>query len=217
MESGLDINEKYSRLPERSFMSVPEALSLCELLAERVYQAEPKVDVILAIANGAIPLGKVMEERFGLPAEVVKVRRSGSRIKRKLKAIKDFLHIPSSLITAGPFLYLWGQFQIRHSALETDDSSFSFDVTDKTVLLVDDCMVSGDSVKYVRDKLIRSGAKRVIVATLCYEWRLNKPQSPVTPDYYLHRTFHFYPWSNNSPYWNDFVKWLKEKGLKLWE
>lgn len=198
-------------------MPLEDALSLSEAFADRLHDTNPHVDAIVAIANGAFVVGKIVAARYNLPLTVVRARRSGSRIKRKLKAIKDFLHIPSSLVMFGPLRILWGIFQKAHDNIEEHAEFFSVDVSGKTVLLVDDCVISGKSLIYVKDKLLAAGAKRVITAALCFFDSHGKMDAPLfEPDYFLHRTFHFYPWANHSPYWNEYETWLQKEGLELW-
>lgn len=197
-------------------MSMQDAEALSRLLARRIAAVAGTPDLVVGLANGANMLTVICGEELKVPAKIVCVRRQSSRIKQKLVAIKDWLHIPSSWVYAGPVKELWAAYQRRHSKLESTTDTFDFDVRGLHVAVVDDCIVSGNSLLHVSDRIAASGAKRVTTAAICwteegYGGTLKEP-----PGVFLHRKIQWYPWSNNSPYWPDYLQWLKEHGIEQW-
>ena len=84
--------------------------------------------------------------------------------------------------------------------------------------LIDDCMFTGKSVIYVRDRLLGAGAASVRVAVICWcDSQGGLPAKPLIPDVFLHRQIHFYPWSVVSPDYDRFLAWLARNGLELWQ
>ena len=160
----------------------------------------------------------MVAETLGLPFHMVKVRRQGSRWIQRLQRVKEFLHVPSSLVTLGPLKLFWYWFQRRFNRLEKTDSSFNFEVAGKHVLLIDDCIVSGSSIRYVSDRLVEAGVASVRIGVICWSDDLKavNPANNIHPEVYLHRAVHFYPWSNSSPYLSTFMEWLRVRNLELW-
>ncbi|HTJ56939.1 MAG TPA: phosphoribosyltransferase [Devosiaceae bacterium] len=206
---------KYQHTLEKDFMPMSEAEALSRDLATVIARKNITGDVIVGLANGALVPARIVSDELGLPLEIVFVRRQGSRIKRRLLAVKEFLRIPSRLVTWRPLLPLWIYFQDRTSKLESTGAPFQFEVAGKRVLLVDDCIVTGNSVVHVRDQLLHAGASAVTIAVIC--WCDLETSSAVEPEVYLHRQIQFYPWSNNSPFYRDFLAWLESRQLALWE
>jgi phosphoribosylpyrophosphate synthetase len=211
-----DTHQKYLSLEKKSFMTIEESVDLSRQLAVEV-ERTGRGDLVVGLANGALLPTKVVADELGLPFEIVKVRRKGSRWKQKLVPIKRALRIPSSVILWGPFLPLWNFIQNRSAGLETSEESFAFDVKGKSVVLVDDCIVTGGSLEEVKRRLLDQGAASVVTAVIC--WTDNGPGGPEgkRPDVFLHRAIHFYPWSNNSPFLDRFEAWVKGNGMVLWE
>jgi hypothetical protein len=140
----------------------------------------------------------------------VRVRRRLSRYKDIAYRVMNALHIPVSIIHWSPLYWV---FYILHRPklsidLEQDDKTFDFPVAGKHVLIVDDVLLTGNSVAYVRNRLLRNGAASVAVAVLHYV-------GEVVPDYYLSQTdgLWWFPWSYNSPYRHEYMGWLTANGL----
>ena len=206
---------RYEHLLEKSHMTILEAEQLSADLARIVRHRELRFDVVVGIANGALLPMRIVAEELGLPEEIVRVRRQGSRIKQRLMAVKDALRIPSGWLTSGPLMPFWVWFQDRTSRLEGSAASASNTVSGMRVLLIDDCVETGNSLALVRQQLLSAGATEVKMAVIC--WATMPKMSVIVPDIYLHTTAHYYPWSGSSRYWGDFLDWLKVRGLALWQ
>lgn len=216
VRNGAEAHQKYLALTTKSFMTLAESIDLSRYMAAEIGRAEPAPDLVVGLANGALVPTKVVADELGLPFEIVKVRRKGSRWKQRLLPIKRALRIPSWLILWGPFLPLWNFIQNRSAGLETSEESFGFDVGGKSVVLVDDCIVTGGSLEEVKRRLLDQGASKVTTAVICWIDNGTGPQGE-EPDIFLHRPIHFYPWSSNSPHLEAFESWVKSNGLVLWK
>jgi adenine/guanine phosphoribosyltransferase-like PRPP-binding protein len=212
-------NEKYQAIKTHwaATMSLPEAEELSREMACVMAKAGQKPDLIVGLANGALLPTKVVAETLGIPFRIVAVRRQGSRYKQRLLAIKNALHIPTSWITWGPMMLFWKAFQNRTSKLETGANTFDFDVRGKSIALIDDCIVTGSSVRHVTEMLKKQGAREVTINALCWCEGEAGDTPGGRPDVFLHRHIQLYPWSANHPALKDYLQWLKCNQLELWE
>jgi adenine/guanine phosphoribosyltransferase-like PRPP-binding protein len=210
---------RYAVTQEKLNMTLPEAEQLSRYLAAKLKRAPGKIDLAVGLANGAILPTQIVAETLGVPFHMVKVRRQGSRWIQRMQGIKRALSLPSGLLTWGPFGLFWYWFQRRFNKLEKSENSFEFEVAGKHVALIDDCIVSGGSIRYVQDRLLDSGAAGVHVGVICWsddEKAIDRTKN-VVPDVYLHRAVHFYPWSSSSPHLAAFEDWLRARKLELWK
>ena len=118
------------------------------------------------------------------PDVIVGVARGGWVPARVLS---DFLGI-DALATVRVEFYL-GVAETRAAPVLTQ--GVSVDVTEKKVLLVDDLVDTGESVRLAKEHLEKQGAAEVLVATV-----YRKPSSVVTPDFYEKETERWvvFPW-----------------------
>lgn len=197
------------------FMTMREAEDSSRDLAEkiRVYDSQP--DIVVGPANGALVPAKIVADLLKVPLKIVYVRRRGSRYKQIFFAVKAALRIPNSILTFPPLKRLWSYLQERYSDLEQTGDSFDFDVSGKYVVIVDDAIHTGRSARYLKEKILRQGAAKVRIAVICW-YKGNGDSGDWAPDIYVLRQHHWYPWSNNSPYLQEFKAWLPANGLKFW-
>lgn len=210
--------EKYLHAASQSeHVTIGEAEELGRDLAANVRAQGLQPDLVVGLANGAFLPAKTVADALGVPFEMVKVRRKGSRYKQRLLGIKQALHIPSALILWGPFKALWVIFQNRTNQLEAGGESFDFDVRDRRVLMVDDCVETGASFRYVEEQLRAAGAVDVRTAVYCWSEMPNVPEESSRPDVHLHRQIQYFPWSNNSVHLKAFYEWMRNNRLELWK
>jgi adenine/guanine phosphoribosyltransferase-like PRPP-binding protein len=209
---------RYAVTHEKLNMTLPEAEQLSRYLGSELKRSSDRIDLAVGLANGAILPTKIVAEVLGVPFQMVKVRRQGSRWIQRLQGVKRALSLPSGLLTWGPFGLFWYWFQRRFNKLEKSENSFAFEVAGKHIALIDDCIVSGGSIRYVQDRLKEAGAASVKVAVICWSDDLKAidPTKNVVPDVFLHRDVHFYPWSSSSPHLGAFEDWLRARKLELW-
>ena len=212
------ITRRYAATQEKLYMTMPEAEALSRQVGRELKRVPDRFDLVVGLANGALLPTRIIAEELGVPYEMVKVRRQGSRWIQRLQGVKRALSLPSGLLTWGPFGLFWYWFQRRFNKLEKSEKSFDFEVAGKHIALIDDCIVSGGSVRYVLDRLVEAGAASVRVGVICWsdDQKAIDPTKNVVPDVYLHRAVHFYPWSSSSPHLQEFEGWLRARKMELW-
>ncbi|WP_419898816.1 phosphoribosyltransferase [Roseomonas sp. USHLN139] len=211
-------HHRYATHQAKRNMTLVEAEQLSRHLAVELAARGTPYDVIIGLANGALLPTQVVADQLGIPFHMVKVRRQGSRWIQRLQAIRKLVPVPTRLLSWGPVGLFWYWFQKRYNKLEKSESSFEVPVAGLHVLLIDDCIVSGGSLRYVLDRLHAAGAASVTTGVICWsdDAKAIDPAHAVTPDVYLHRDVHFYPWSGSSPYLTAYEAWLRARGLELW-
>jgi hypoxanthine phosphoribosyltransferase len=208
---------KFDPATARITMSLTESELLSVALAQASQTRWGGFDLVVGLANGALLPAKVVADTLGLPVQIVRIRRQGSGYKQKLIGIKNWLRIPNGLILWGPFKPLWDLFQNATSKLEEGHDAFGFDVAGKRVLLVDDCIVSGASVRHVAERLAACSAAEVRTAVICWCEDVPGGVPAPEPDVYLQRQIHTYPWAGNSDDLDAFKRWVSAHGLELWD
>jgi hypoxanthine phosphoribosyltransferase len=202
-----------ARSPQQ--MTVQEAANLSVALAEASTNEGGSFDFVVGIANGALLPTKVVADTLDLPYRIVRVRRQGSRYKQRLLRLAEFLHIPVSSLRWGPTKPLVDLFQNLTGKLEEAPEPYPFDVSGKRVLVVDDAVVTGATLKHVCDKLLAAGASEALTAAICW---CDVPDRDVPkPSFHLHRQIHIYPWAGDTHCGADYKTWLERNGLSVWE
>jgi hypoxanthine phosphoribosyltransferase len=216
-----DADQKYRALEQKTYMTLSEAEELARVLAARISQEAGVPDVVIGLANGANFVTKIVADQLDVPFRMVKVRRKGSRLKRRLRSVIKLLRLPPKIL-ALPFVNFFSKaFDRRYSAIEEqqspDERSQFAGFAGKRALIIDDCIDTGSSVSYVRKCLKDIGAKEIKTAVICWSNKNDTQKlNSVVPDVFLHRKIHFYPWSNNSPHYRDFVTWSDKAGIPIW-
>lgn len=211
------VARRYATRRDKAQMTLAEAEALSRHLARELAARHGPFDLVVGVANGGILPAVMAAETLGLPSGMVQVRRQGSRWIQRLQAVRRALALPSWLLTWGPLKWFWYLFQMRFSRLESVEDSFGIPVAGRRVALIDDCVVSGASLRYVEDRLKAAGAE-VRTGVICWsdDARAIDPAKNREPDTWLHREVHFYPWSGASPALPEFKAWLRGRGLELW-
>jgi phosphoribosylpyrophosphate synthetase len=205
---------KFLHSPERGYMTMAEAIELSHDLADVISEAGAP-QLLVGVANGALLPLKIVADQLGIPFHVIHLRRKGSRYKQKLYTIKRALHIPTWILTLRPMRAFQTWFEQRTASLEETNDAFDFDIDGKDVVIVDDAIHTGQTARHLKDRLVAMGARKVRIAVIC--WYQGKTDSgDWSPDLYLHRYYHWYPWSNNNPEFPKFLRWLDTQGLRFW-
>lgn len=206
---------RYERLTHKEFMSIEEAVLLSRELAKRVRVQGLAPDRLVGIANGALLMTRVMADELGIPFSMISLRRKGSRIKQVLGQWPIVGRIAGAVYRSPIVGNAFKKAMIPFNALEKGDLSVDRGVAKSDlVILVDDCIESGQTVRVARDRLVAAGAKRVV--TCCLSWSTvdnSEAANGVAPDIFINRRIQHYPWSRNSPHWGDFESWLAAHGL----
>lgn len=212
-----DVVSRYERLTEKQFMSIDDAVLLSRELAKRIRDQNLAPDRLVGIANGALLMTKVIADELGLPFSMISLRRKGSRIKQVLGQWPIVGRIAGAVYRSPVVGNAFKKAMIPFNALEKADVAVDRGLAKSDlVILVDDCIESGQTVRVARDQLIAAGAKRVV--TCCLSWSMvdnSEAANGVKPDIFINRRIQHYPWSRNSPHWADFESWLSTRGLSL--
>ncbi|MDO6461355.1 phosphoribosyltransferase [Granulosicoccaceae sp. 1_MG-2023] len=211
---------KYRTLNEKSFMSMAEAEALSAALADAVTAAGIRPDKIIGVANGALMPATLVAERLGMPVEMVRIRRKGSAIKRRLSKLPGLRALVTTLYRIPGTHQLLRFVMNRFNRLEEADLDAVLpDKTGTTVLVVDDAIETGQTLKRILDlQQEQNPGARIVNAVI--SWSIGyreKGQCVVTPDVYLCDRIHHYPWSQNSPEFTDYQQWLGARGLQEWD
>ena len=218
--SAAEIVSRFERTRQCEIMSLREACVLSEELARRLADVEPRPDIVLGIANGGLLVADIVARSLALPLKSMKIQRRGSGVKKALTRVPGARRLLAWLydhtILHRPMAWLLlrsEKLKTPTEARQPGDASFQ----GKVVALVDDCIESGQTIAVAREMMLRAGAEKVVVA--CLSWTplaVDLPQrklvAGVAPDVYVSPVVHTYPWSTSSPYWEDFLRELKDRG-----
>jgi adenine/guanine phosphoribosyltransferase-like PRPP-binding protein len=207
------------RVPESNdppaFMTVEESVALARELGERLRALKP--EVVVCIPNGALLIAKVIADQLHLPLQKLLIRRRGSGLK------KAFTRIPGLRAFVSWLYHLPIIYSLIDRAMHGLDglsamrqNPHEFPVKGRVVALIDDCILTGQTIGMARQFLEAANAKAVVVA--CITWETSRDSQSaynVKPDVFINRRFQSFPWSMDSPYWNEFVSWLNERGIEL--
>jgi hypoxanthine phosphoribosyltransferase len=205
---------KFRDIDHTVYMTMGEAVALSRDLAD-VINTSDRPDLLVGVANGALLPMKIAAEELGIRFQVIHLRRKGSRYKQKLYAIKEGLGIPTSLLTTRPMRAIQTWFEKRTPSLEEASDAFAFDVVGKDIMIIDDAIQTGRTARHLKDRLLAKGAATARIAVICW-YRGVDDSGDWSPDLYLTRQHQWYPWSNHSPYFREFLSWLADNGLSFW-
>lgn len=211
--------KKYADINEKVFMTLDEATALSKALAASVAAGDFQANYIIGIANGALLPTHVVANELELPFEYIRMRRQGSRWKRRAAKIPGFRWLFSTLFRLQLFARLVAPLIDSVNKLESERVEQNTKPHEgRDILLVDDAIDSGQSIAAAVDMLMLQGARNVKVAVISWSKRLDSEQiHGVVPDYVMNRRLQHYPWSENNPQVHDYRRWLGEQGLEEWD
>lgn len=214
-----DVVRKYAEIEEKVFMSLEESIDLPKGLAECVAAGNYKPDYVIGIANGALLPTHVVGTELQLPFEYIRMRRQGSRWKRRLAKIPGVKIVFSLLFKMQAFAKLVAPIIDSVNKLESEEiDQNNLPHRGRSILLVDDAIESGQSIASAVDMLLLQGAKTVKVAVIGWSKRIDSEQKHgVVPDYVLNRRLQHYPWSENNPQVHAYRSWLAKHDLAEWD
>lgn len=212
--------QKFRERDEKLYMTLAEAQVLSVALADAVVAAGIQPDKVIGVANGALMPATLVAERLQLPVEMVRIRRKGSGIKRRLSRLPFLRELVTWLYRLPGTHQLLRFVMNRFNRLEEADAGSATTVASATTLLVvDDAIETGQTLKRILDiQQSQNPGARVVNAVI--SWSIGfreKGQCAVNPDVYLSDRIHHYPWSQNSPAFAEYQTWLAERGLREWD
>jgi hypoxanthine phosphoribosyltransferase len=172
------------------FISLKEAAWLCKVLSVRLETYQ--IECVVSIESGGWFVGKHVSEYLDVPHVPITVRRFPSR--SSCPSSSRFL-VVQRFVSA-----LW------HDVLRASRAPQIIQgvpdpgaVKEKRVLLVDDAIHSGETIRVAREYLYRQGAMNVIVAALT-------SVQGFQPSFFCMLEGHrCYPWSKVSPEYDKFL------------
>lgn len=211
--------DRFAALATKDYMTLEEAVDLCEAIGRRIAQLSPRPELAVGLANGGILPAVTAARSAGIECRIVRVRRKSSRLKQRLGFLKRVLRLPPGLLAWKPIDFLSRSFDRTFNQVEGDgtEDEFGFEVSNRHVVIVDDCVDSGSSVAHVRGKLLERGAVSVRIAVISWATKIDsQARHGVAPDIHLHRIIHYYPWAMNNSEYSRFESWLTAQGHTLW-
>jgi hypoxanthine phosphoribosyltransferase len=201
-------------------MSLEESCVLSEELGRRLGRVDPRPEVVLGIANGGLLVADIVAKSLSVPLQSMKIQRHGSGVKKALTSVPGARRVLAWLydhtILRRPMAWLLLRSERLKPPKQSSDSAGGA-FRGKVVVVVDDCIESGQTIAVARDLMTQAGAKDVLVG--CLSWTplaVDLPQrrlvAGVAPDVHISPTVHTYPWSTSSPHWSDFLLELKRRG-----
>ncbi|MDZ4307954.1 phosphoribosyltransferase [Allopontixanthobacter sp.] len=201
------------------YLTIEEAVDLSCNLGKRIRNLTPRPDFAIGLANGGTLPALVAAEEAGIACEIIKVRRKGSRLKQRFDYLRVILKLFPKAMQFKPLRMLKAQFDNWFSEVEcTDWAAQTGDVFGQNVVIIDDCVDSGSTAAFVRERLLADGAASVRVAVISWGTKHDSRElHSLVPDIYLNRTIDYYPWSLENPGFKKFSMWLESQGQELWK
>ncbi|MGZ4826198.1 MAG: phosphoribosyltransferase [Terriglobales bacterium] len=147
-----------------------------EMLAGRLREFAGRRDVIvLALPRGGVPVGYVVARELGVPLDVFVVRKLGTPGQPELamgaiasggvrvlnREVVDALGIPEASIEE---VSRHEEQELQRRERQYRGDRPSLDVNGKTVILVDDGLATGSSMRAAAAALHQAGAARIVIA-----------------------------------------------------
>ncbi len=225
------IVRKYAETEKKLMMTLAEAEALSTELASRIRQkvtrdtSESQL-IVVGIANGGLMVAKIVSEKLGFPFETIRIRRSGSRLKRKIGEYSWLVRLIETFLRNRLLKKMWQRMNRKMTTLEIetgDEKSKAagqpkISFLGKHVILIDDCILSGETIRLAKETLLDAGAQDVTTGILTLK---NKEKDPnkskqFDPIVFLNTRIQHYPWSQNNEEYEGFLGWLNERGIKPW-
>ncbi len=209
--------DKYSRADDKLFMTLDEAIELSEYLAEMVKNSDFEAEKVIGVANGALLPSSIVAAALDKPLEIVRIRRKGSKIKKRLARFGFIRAFVSALYDnkfTRPVLRIVMDY---FSALdETDQSVAKAQETSKKILIVDDAIETGQTLQKIIEQNSADGSE-IQIAVISWSVDYKNKKAKINPEFVISKRIHHYPWSQNSPYLQDYATWLGSRGLEEWD
>lgn len=218
-----DVLGRYAAATAKTMMSLEEAAQLSVILAQRLRaylaaQDLPEPLAVVGVAAGGLMVAKIVALELGLPLEILSVRRKASRVKRRLGKLPFVIPLVVAMMRMA-LLRRWLVPMIdRMNQLETKTGRMTVVVPAGPVILIDDCLESGNSILFAKTRLRQDGREVLVTGVLA---RSAKPipdhrMKELQPLVGLLDRLHHFPWSQNNPEYPDFLAWLKRHGIEPW-
>jgi len=210
-EQILQVAEKYGSTTDKLFMTIEEAEMLAIELAHRIANSYPDVDCVVGIANGGLMASSIVAQELNVPMEILDIRRRGSYFKRLVYRSERLRAIVARLyrFPLVRFPMYWLMRTMETPIVKECHSVENFD----SIAIVDDAVESGKTLAAAVQVIADQSDTNPITAVLCCSREYSTPA--IMPDIFMGRRIQHYPWSGNSPQYDEYIKWLKDRGIEL--
>jgi hypoxanthine phosphoribosyltransferase len=170
-------------------VSLDEAIAMSQLLARRIDE-EFLPDIVVAVNKGGFLPGREIARRFDVPFACI-------QIARQFYMEDIFGRCPLAL---KPFLEIY--YELRLMLTEpTIIEPFQRSGEYRRLLLVDDMVHTGKTMKVAFDHIVNREHTIVRTSALCYVGRSK-------PNYFVKKGNYKFPWSRTSRYRTEFDRYL---------
>lgn len=207
---------KYASTAKKMCMTVAEAVDLSHEIAGRLKEVSPHAELVVGIARGALLLTSVVANDLGLPMAMITVRKGGNAVKDRMRKIPGLLYWASKWYQNEKINAPLG-WMIR--ALDRTAPIISEEIYGRfpeEVILLDDAEETGQTFMAARDLLSKNGARKITFAVIMWSTLADTlgRGAHAPPDVYIGRSLQHFPWSGNSPYYDEYLQWLAEHHVK---
>jgi len=211
------IVEKYAAAEDKMFMTIDEAVQLSHELAIRIAEYGEKPELIVAVANGALLVAKVVSDDLNIPMQTIKINRKATKIKEFIAKFPVLLKI---ILVCYRFPFLHGPMVwLIHRFKGLDVEAYSEEVCNqahkKNIVVVDDAIETGETLAMVCQIFNCNGENTVTTAVISWSKKYDSDvQNGIVPNIYIGRRIQHFPWSGNSPYLQEYLQWLTANNLQ---
>lgn len=166
---------------------------ICAQLAERIRSDGFAPSIILYVETAGWPITLHMKEHFPVPLHGVRAERRGKRLKRSAAGLLRFLprSVKHALRAAELRLNIHELFSGRSASME------QMELATKRILVVDDAVDTGNTIREVVELLIGRGARRENIRIAAITQTLSMPVA--RPDFVVYDSICSFPWSPDHP------------------
>jgi len=211
------IVEKYAETEDKMFMTIDEAVQLSHELAIRIAEYGEKPELIIAVANGALLVAKIVSDDLNIPMQTIKINRKATKIKEFIEKLPILLKIISICyrlpLLHRPMEWLIDRFKMLD--VETGNEEVCYQTNKKNIIIIDDAIGTGQTLAMVRRMFSCNDGQTVTTAVISWSKKYDSNALyDIAPDIYIGRRIQHFPWSGNSSYLQEYLQWLVANNLK---
>lgn len=217
-----EVFARYANQAAKTYMTMDEAFVLSTLLAKNLVshlheQNLERPDAIVGIATGGLMVAKIIALEFGVPLEVLFIRRKGSGLKRALGKLPFLVPLASRLLSIRRVRTCAAPILSRLNSLETGTARATSQA-EGTVIIVDDCIETGSSILHAKNLLLSRNRRVLATAVLALTDHPLDPaqRARLDPLVHLLPRIHHFPWSQNNSEYPQFLAWLEQHSIRPW-
>ncbi len=160
-------------------------------------------DLVIFIAKGSFLIGKELSRLNNTELLEISAKRKGNKFKSILKLFKKI--IPKKILIKLRKKEMESNYHLKKNErkIEYDKDLYMKNINKKKILLVDDSIDTGNSIKLSKEELVKVFKNSTIKIAVFNVM----DKAIIKPDYYLYKnTMICGPWSNDSKYYSTHIK-----------